>query len=97
MLDFFPPTRAEVIGKWRRLHNEEFHDLYSSPNIIRVIKSRISWVGNVARMEDRYIGSWWGHLRERDHLDEVGMRIILNWIFSKWDKDMDWIDLPQNR
>jgi len=35
----------EVVGDWRRLHNEELHNLYASPNIIRVIKS---WVGNVA-------------------------------------------------
>ena len=36
----FGPRRDEVTGKWRRLHNEEFNDLYSSPNIVRVIKSR---------------------------------------------------------
>jgi hypothetical protein len=36
----FGPKRDEVTGEWRRLHNEELHDLYSSPNIIRVIKSR---------------------------------------------------------
>jgi hypothetical protein len=36
----FGPKRDEVTGEWRKLHNEEFHDLYSSPSIIRVIKSR---------------------------------------------------------
>jgi hypothetical protein len=36
----FGPKRDEVIGEWRRLHNEELNDMYSSPNIIRVIKSR---------------------------------------------------------
>jgi len=47
----FEPKREEVRGGWRNLHNEELNDLYSSPNIIRVIKSRImSWTGHVARM-----------------------------------------------
>jgi hypothetical protein len=50
----FGPKRDEVTGEWRRLHNEELYDLYSSPNIIRVIKSRgISWAGHEARMVDR--------------------------------------------
>jgi hypothetical protein len=46
----FGPQR-EVTGGWRTLHNEELHNLYSSPSIIRMIKSRrISWAGHVARM-----------------------------------------------
>jgi len=51
----FGPRRDEVTGEWRRLHNEELNDLYSSPNTVRVINSRrMSWAGHVARMgEDK--------------------------------------------
>jgi hypothetical protein len=46
-----------------------------------------------------YTGFWWGNLRERHNLEDQGIdgRIILNWIFRKWDGGMDWIDLAQNR
>jgi hypothetical protein len=47
----FGLRRYEVTGEWRRLHNEELNDLYSSPNIVRVIKSRrMRWTRHVARM-----------------------------------------------
>jgi hypothetical protein len=46
----FGPKRDEVTGKWRKLHNEELRDLYSSPSITRIIKSWMRWAGHVTRM-----------------------------------------------
>jgi hypothetical protein len=77
--------RDEVIGEWRKLHNEELNDMYSSPNTVRVIKSRMRWVVHVACMGERR-GLWWGNLWERDHLGYPGIdRIIRRWIFRTRD------------
>jgi len=86
----FGPSRDEVTGEWRRLHNEELNDLYCSPNIVRVIKlRRMRRVGHVARMgEGRgVIGSWWGNRREGVHWGDLGVDgwIILGWISGSWD------------
>ena len=53
------PRRHEVTGEWRELHNEELNDLYCSPNIVWVIKSRrLGWAGHVARIGERR-GVYW--------------------------------------
>jgi hypothetical protein len=64
------PKRGEGTRKWRTLHNQELCDVYSSPSIIRTIKSRkLRWAQHVAGMERRgkHIGYWWESLRKRDH------------------------------
>jgi hypothetical protein len=79
----FGPKRDEVTGGWRELHNEELHDLYSSPSIIRMIKSRrIRWAGHVARMGRRgmHVGYWWESQKENK---EVSGWIIIKWIIER--------------
>jgi hypothetical protein len=98
----FVPKRDEVIGGWRKLHNEELLKLYSSPSIIRIIKSRrIRWAGHVARMgrKGMHVGIWLEYQKERDHYEDIdlGGRIILEWILEIGWSGMDSIDLAQDR
>jgi len=86
----FGAKRDEVTGKWRKLHNEEFRDLYSLPNIVREVKSkRMRWAGHVARMGERrgvhrvLVGRPEGKRPLGD--PDVDGRIILRWIFGKWE------------
>jgi hypothetical protein len=82
----FGPKRDEVTGDCRKLHNEELHNLYSSPNIIRMIKSRRKrWAGHVARMGETRNACWWESQKERDHLEDQNMGgwAILKWILER--------------
>jgi hypothetical protein len=85
----FGPSRDEVTGDWRKLHNEDLHFLYSSPIIIRQIKSRrMRWTGHMARMrEERNVYKvLMGKPEERHHLEDQGVdvRMESEWILGDW-------------
>jgi len=84
----FGAERDEVTGECRKQHNEELNDFYWSPNIVRVIKSRMRWAGHVTRMGEGRVhtGFWWGDVIEREELGLDGT-VIIKWIFKKWDGD----------
>jgi hypothetical protein len=98
----FGPKRDRVTGGWRKLHNEELHNLYSSPIIIIIIKLRMRWAGHVARMGEKrnmyrlLVGKLEGKrpLRRPRHrlIDNIKMDLLeigLNVV--------DWIGLAQDR
>jgi len=94
----FRPKREEMTEEWKKIQNEELNDLYCSPNIIRVTKlRRMRWAENVASLGKG--GFWWRNLKECEHLEDTGVdrRIILRCIFRKWDRNMNWIGLAQDR
>jgi hypothetical protein len=103
MYNIFGPKRDEVTGEWRKLHNEELHDLYSSPSIIRRNKARMMrWAGYVAQMGEKrkayrlLVGKPEGRCslgrQRRRWLDNIRMDLIeVGW------GDVDWIGLAQDR
>jgi hypothetical protein len=83
----FGPKREED-DSWRKLHNDKLHSLYSSPVIVRVIKSRrMRWAGHVAHMEEGrgVIGIWLGSPKGRDQWEDLGVggRITLRWTLRR--------------
>ena len=99
----FGPKRDEVTGVWRKLHNEELNDLYSLPNIVRMIKSRrMRWAGRVARMGERR-GVYRVLVGKREGKRQLGrprprwednIKMDLQEVGSR---GMKWIELTQDR
>jgi hypothetical protein len=98
----FGPKRGKVTGEWRKLHNEELNDLYSSPTIVQVKSRRMRWVGHVACMVERrgvcrvLVGKPEGErpLGRPRHRWEDNIKVDIKEVGCG---GMDWIELAQDR
>jgi hypothetical protein len=100
VLRTFGPKRDEVTGEWKKLHNDELRDLYSSPSIIRIIKSRrMRWSGYVERMREKRNAYRLFVVKPEEKRplgrQDVDGWIILGWILERWDwvmwTGLDWL------
>ena len=97
----FGPKRDKITGEWRKLHNEELRDLYSLPNIVRVVKSRrMWWAGHVARMgEERGVHRVLRETRGKEAIGETQTRWEdnINMDLQEVGGGGDWMELAHDR